>query len=515
MSLAPWRQASPNWRRLTPLLLLLTSGACASILGIEEIQVDPDAGGSAGSGGSSDGVPSGGSNPKGGSSSTTAGKSAGGGDQSGGGAPTAGTGADGPGGSDGSSGAGGSGGAAPATGKVHGHVMDIWGQDVAAVPVQVGDVSVITDTNGEFEVDDVPATYTVSLAISLSNIERYGYVFKGLTRRDPTLQVARAWDFQSGNYVVSALNVTPDVAAGDEVSVGWAGAGISISTTTSAAGRSGTTDWLGPSPTMQGSAQALWLKRDDNGLPSAYYAADSTSFVLGGGNTGTMTFDLTGAAPQSANLQGTVTQSTGVDRVNRLFLRYSSGEVLELVDQSVNAPNIFSFKAPTIPNASLTLAAMEGSSSYSQYAVVHKGGLAANAAVTLTVPTPAQIATPAVGAMVDANTQFSFTPGSHTAKAYVAVITATLDSPYFDKLYIIGKEAQFTIPQVLGENFMHPATEYYWQVTTHGSAQTVDELTGAAGFFDAFGVDETVPSGPRMGDGEYTASEAQLFTTKP
>jgi hypothetical protein len=75
---------------------------------------------------------------------------------------------------------------------VHGTVIDFWGTPVPNIPVQVGDTLTNTDEDGEFVVEDVAATYDLSLAFefSVNATPRYhGYAFLGLTRRDPTIQV--------------------------------------------------------------------------------------------------------------------------------------------------------------------------------------------------------------------------------------------------------------------------------------------------------------------------------------
>lgn len=50
---------------------------------------------------------------------------------------------------------------------------------------------------------------------------------------------------------------------------------------------------------------------------------------------------------------------------------------------------------------------------------------------------------------------------------------------------------------------------------THGDWASVDEMAAPGGFMDAFASDGATPIGPRLGNGEYTASVSRYFTTAP
>jgi hypothetical protein len=504
--------------RLSPLLWLLSLGACTSVLGIEDIHDGPrpDAGGDASTGGTSSttggkNTTAGSANPNGGSVNPEAGD----GNQPGGGtngtAGTSGTMTD--------AGAGG----APAEGPVHGKVIDPWGAPLASIPLQIGDAVATTDAQGEFTFDDVPARYEVSFTIHGGNPNvDYGWVYQGLTRRDPTLQVYNARQAYEAPIVVKTSNVgTPGPADTITAAFGMPSSEVEDQgvDSTYAPGETVNVSWLGAT-TSTGTAHALlWSTASaSNPIPAKYKAYASKSVGLTDGMDDEITFDLTPGTLTAGNISGTISGGVG-DRSNKLFARFESNANIELMHQD-SAPNTFSYLVPTLPKASITIAAIAGAE-YGPIGVAHADGLAqGDTSIKLTIPVPATPKTPkGVGAKLAADRVFSFTPGAGNDGPFVIFIERR-DRSYFS-MYIVTADTQVTLPSVLGDSFTllpgaGESAEFGWGIETHGDYKTVDEMAGPTGFIDSFGDSwGTSPTGPTRQDGSFTYSGTYVFTVGP
>jgi hypothetical protein len=493
-----------NWR-LAPLVSVLALGACASVLGIEDIHDTPDPSASGGSQSGGATAPSGGSStsPQAGSSATSAGTQGNGGN-----AATQGGNASNEGGSP-------EGGAPPvASPDVNGHLVDIWGHAVPNIPIQIGDTITTTAADGAFSAPNVPASYDVSLVVDYVSGFTYSFawVFQGLTRRDPTLQIRSGFASHTGGILISPKNLTVDVDQtytvalagpdGEQEFTGVEGNGVDTETS-----------WKGP-PTTQETAHGLYWQLDpDTELPTKYLGYDTALIALAETGKATITLDAVTKALPSGIIQGTVTPKNALDRENRVFARFTSGATIELLDQYLKTPDTFSYLVPTLPNSTITVAASVGTFGDGAYAVAHKDGLAAAGVAALQIPTPITLLLPANDLMnVDGKTKFSFQPGAHSGP-YVVHFENT--GPDFNQyLYIVTSKTEVTIPEVVSGAFkLHPSNPYAWGVETHANKASMDAATGAAGFFDSFNAGS--PRGPQNVDGEYTDSAGRGFTAAP
>ncbi len=516
------RTRRPALGPLFKLAACTTLAACSSLLGIEDVHEGPAPGfeAQAGSGGDLAEIRAGGanqSNTGGGRQASKGGSSSAG--TAGQGTPAAGQGGD-TGGADGVSGTGGlgtggTGGSGDKT--VRGHVIDYWGHPIGNVPVQIESTLVATDAQGVFTIGSVAAEYDVSLVVDFSGDhprERYGWVYQGLTRRDPTLQVYAGLARRSANVQIKPTNAVLDATRTLTVSLGSPD-GAAEFTEVAAGGVQTTTGWRGPATTQASAHGLLWKFDATSELPSSYIGYDSVSAALSDTSaTTTINLNLKATATiSSGNVGGTITPNSATDRANGVFLRFTSGATIKLASDT-KGPNKFSYLVPTIANASVTLAAVEGDAFFGQYAVVHKDGLAAgNSAISAAVPAVSKPLTPATGASnVDANTQFSFVAGAGSAGAFVVSMTAT---DFYDGLYVVTTKKQFKVPMIAGGAYSLVSThDYIWRVETHGNLATVDAMSGPTGFMDEFSADDESPIGPRTGDGSFTISQSNLFTAK-
>jgi hypothetical protein len=506
----------PTLRRFAPLLPVLALGACTSVLGIEDIQEDRElanggtstttdvAGGTKNTGGSKSGSSSGGNGNVGGDEPV-------GGDASNGGTPAAG----------GTNPVGGDGGMAgapdPVDPTVQGRVIDFWGKALSGVPVQIGEVQVITNAQGQFTFEDVPAEYDVSLVVRPKSPDKdFGWVYQGLTRRDPTLQVYQGRDERSAEVLTKVSNVM--LGASDTITVAFGtpdGSYQNTSVSALPAGEWSYPSWVGGTSTT-GNAHALWWTNNDaTDLPSSYKAYVTKPVGLFETVDGDETFDLTPSTIAIDTVSGTATPALEDDRQNTVFVRFGSSATIQLVDQSPGAPDTFSYVVPKLANSSITVAAREGYY-YGPTGLAHGDGLTpGDNSIALDIPAPAEPLSPVGGSAnsVTKDTNFTFKSSASNKGAFVVVME---NQDYYQTLYIVTSKKQFKIPVVAGSVFeLDPAQLFYWRVETHGDFATVDQMVGASGFMDAFSFDWETPMGPKQESGSFTMSGGYPFTTAP
>jgi hypothetical protein len=490
---------SPLARRSGYAVIALALGACSSVLGIEELHEGSAGTAGAAASGGSDNVAGG--NPSGGKGGSTAVPSEGGSTDA-----QAGDGPAPPGGDTG-------GGGAPeaVVSPVHGKVLDIWGNALGGVSVQIGETKATTNGLGEFTVEEVPAEYDVSLMVTPKG-EAYGWYYAGLTRRNPTLQVYRAFDMRSAYLDIRPKNAVLTSQQDIMVALGtgansWSTGGIGQ------VGADAMPSWRGGT-TVSGTAHALLLTKD-GGLPVSFEAYKSQTIALEVGAAQDALFepDLTPGTLPSGTIQGTITDNADGDRMNKVFLRFTSNASMRLV-REYTAPNTFSYVVPNIPSASATIAAYEGYE-YGPLGIAHADGLTAGTAgIKLDIPTPPELALPEPGATgITVGSKLSYEPSpDHTGGA---VIWLT-NSSSRQELFIVTTKREVAIPQVLGGAFALPRNQKFtWQVETHGQFDSVDDMTGEHGFIDSFGAYGSEPHGSRMSSGTYTISAESYFVTAP
>jgi hypothetical protein len=497
--------------RVSPLVSVLALGACASVLGIEDISSGPapgaagdngtgnsSSGGNAGIGGKTS-PPSGGNDSEAGEGPSVNG---GHGNEAGSiNVPIAGE---------------GGGGNTPGDPTVRGRVVDMWGKPLINISVQIGDDLQTTDANGEFTCEDVPNEYDVSMVIRPDGRD-FGWVFQGLTRRNPTLQVYEGRNSRWRYALMKATNIT--LGANDTISVGVGtpdGAESFADVTDAAAGENNDVDWFGPT-TTSGNAHALaWTYSAATELPTSYLAYDSGLIALSTAEDAALTFDLTPETLDDGNVAGTATPvDPDADRGNGVFVHFDSGANIRVVEHTPTTNN-FSYLVPSVPSGSITVSAWEGDS-YGPLGLAHRDGLAPGTTnVELDIPAPPHTLRlqPAGDAdAVDQETTFAFSASPDNAGAFVVWLE---NADFYQTLYIVTTKKEFTIPTVVGGAFvLDPAQQFRWRVETHGDFATVDEMTTSAGYIDEFGRGWTSPSGPNATDGSFTLSGAFVFTTAP
>jgi len=522
-------------RALALLVFSIAAAGCGSVLGIEELSSeggdasagDPDNGGSGGKGGRGG---SGGAGRSGnGGSAAEAGAS---GNAGGGGT----AGAAGEAGSAGSSGsaadagmdadvAGSGGSDAPDSGPdsgppdttVTGKVIDYYRNPVKDVAIKIGDATTTTNAAGVFTVEDVAEKYDVALTVSAKRYgatkpEIAGWLFVGLTRRDPTLQVYRAQPLVSGDVSITTNNTFP-LPANDELSLAFGTSFGEYNVSPSAMLYNPSVSWEGPDA-ITGTVHALrWTNASaPPAVPTMYLAHQEQAVGLNVNTATSITLDLSSAAPlPSSTVAGTVTAPSFADRINAVFLRYSDNAAIELVSDYTN-PATFSYTVPSgIANTSIVVAATVNSPSYAPFAVAYTDGITpGTTGITLEVPSPATLLTPSGGSSNITNDElFKWTADVDQVFVFHA---ESVDFYESYRVVTTAKEARIPSPPTTNLPLLANA-QYTWSVSTHIPKASVDEAAGPEGFLDAYCYGAI--GGPSRGAGSHTVSARFLFTTAP
>jgi hypothetical protein len=389
---------------------------------------------------------------------------------------------------------------------VVGRVVDFWGHELGGVSVQIGDLAAMTDAQGVFRFEQVAVEYDVSIVMQLGEAgPMHAYVYQGVRRRNPTLQVFRGLSDRTAKLETPLSQSAQLIVDGRVLGVAMAGSdGAFDRQYASPGGASLNVSWVGPLTTMVSAHGLVWKNQATTGAPEGYFAHASMSLDLVAGNATPQLFDFTFLAETMVTntVSGTVLGANSGQRSNTLSLRFASGATLRL-SRDMAPGDAFSYLVPVLPDATLAVAAVEGcTSSALPCAIAHQEVAAGGAAISLRIPTPLEGLQLDPPGLVDAHTKFSV---ASAARATVSVFTNTAGN---DRLFVITDRSTFSIPSFNAVYALSKGAVYSWVVTTHGDAQSVDQMTDTFGFIDGYGFSPAglEPAGPAHSAGQYTSS---------
>jgi hypothetical protein len=406
---------------------------------------------------------------------------------------------------------------------VSGRVIDFFRRPVPEAPVTLGEQSVLTNDAGEFTFTDVVPPYDVSLIASTTRdgfgFLNYAYVYQGLTRPDPTLQVYNGLTARSGDLDLTIDTAIFDV---DQRAVLYAFSssdGHSSSLSIDAPLTTGLTqNWDGPDATA-GNAHALLVLRSgssDGDPPLVYESYETAPLAFNDGATSVLTLDMPSESITPVTLTGTVDSGTFGEQTHLISVRFNDGTILPLLEDDSTAPG-FAYSVPSLPSTSLIVAASAGST---PYAVAHADGVpaAADQNIALTLPRPVSTSSPGGGSVAGPETIFRWSTLGQTTGVYVWHLES---DGFFEGISVITSSSEIQFPRVPGYSMVlsqQPVDPevlstfyFYWVVETHGDYASVDAATGPDGFFDSFAYDRTIGTGPSRGSrGYFSESEIQV-----
>ena len=406
----------------------------------------------------------------------------------------------------------------PETIVVSGRVIDFFRRPVRDVPVRIDGQTVESGEDGSFEIRGVQVPYDVSLMLTMTRQNtpaRYGYVYEGLTRPDPTLQVYSALVQRgSGSFDVTIENAAFEdeplrraIVAFSSPDGRFAEESITSESTSLLSG----IDWTGPVG-IDGNVHALCIQASDGfdgSPPIAYEAHEAVPLHVDDGEVARVSFDLAPSDVPSDVIAGSITGGEEGERSNYVAVRFDDGTALPLLDDTSSAEE-FTYLVPALPETSLVVAAADGSAAFPPYALAWSDGLAPDDAdVALAIPNVVNLSTPQSGASVDAETSFAWSTAGQSARTFLWHLEST--GPFFEGMLVVTQRTQIGLPQFPDFSLL-PGTPFVWSVETHGDAPDVDALAGPDGFLDPFSVGETFPVGPGRGGGYYTESARNAGT---
>ena len=395
---------------------------------------------------------------------------------------------------------------------VTGRVVDRFMQPLDMVTVAIGDTMTTTNGNGSFTVQGVEMPYDAIVVTDGAQQHKHGYEFVGLTRSDPTLQLAA----DSRQTRSGTLSTTVAWNGAASTGITW----VDFGATAARAGRTSlqlmasTTayasmlDWTGAS-NPQANAYVLEWTTAGATLPAAYTAYAGNQVTLG--NMASVTLGSGSTPPTTGTLTPSITpsQGYGVSEVTVYFRAGSDVVGAAIIDDK--PPSTPAYAVPSIPSTTLVLCAGETPApgqNMPPYSTSCLAGLSANAMTSVKlVPPPAFMGAPT--ANVTTSTPFVWNAWASAVHLVAFTTDASNDPDYF----VVTGTGSTRIPDLgmFGLGLPMGGVMYSANVLAISTSAGVDDATGPAGFL-SFPQAIEFATGPTT-DGQLGGSGAAIFTT--
>ncbi|KFA94681.1 hypothetical protein Q664_01205 [Archangium violaceum Cb vi76] len=398
---------------------------------------------------------------------------------------------------------------------VAGKVLAGEGQPIEGTSILIpgnGRQAVALDSTGSFSIEGVTAPYDV---IVVQRAHRSATVYKGLSRRDPTLPFITNAEETGGSKATLEGTITGGSTPYDDdvpTHVEFVSANGSGGTEASPEGTYSTeVNWSGSS-SITGSLFAIQLESSSPFLPPTGYLGYGRrdNVTLNAGTTSSA-IDVAMNSVTSARLAGTITAPADYAlAMISVGLMPEQNINLDLF-RAFETSSAFDYVVPNIPQSTLSMEVMAVKGDVSDpengaISILYKKGLTAgtsNAALVLQEPSrPGQ---PADGAtVVTRTTEFSwtaFTGGIHMVQ-FQEKEPAAGTSPYTVSVFTSG--TQTTLPDLSTVDMGLPAnTRFTWRVQGIAPVASMNALGDLALI------------NPMRGTTDFTVgtSEARTFTT--
>jgi hypothetical protein len=413
---------------------------------------------------------------------------------------------------------------APATVTVTGKIIDAFMQPLAGLPVKINGVSDVSEADGSFSIAGVSAPYDV---IIINNPTNTGFIFQGLSRVDPTLQLfdlssAPSFSAQvSGNLAGGAGFPNPAshqaiIAFGSEDGSGR----LRLAPASGPAYGPMSVNWSGTT-TTNGSLHALQWKVNASGLPTDYTGYAKKAFSLSdGGVFGSPATDLNLSNVSELNISGTVSLPSGYSSQGRvMYVDWGKNTTSLLAMEPSLTPN-FTYATPNLPDTTMTLlnlaCGVGGCAGLNNSSWVYKTGLSVSASnvglANFKIPSPSLPVDVAVG--IDADTEFSWEAMDNSV--HMVMFQGGGANPDY---VVVTTKNTTKLPDLSAEGLGLPSgANYSWMVLGFNPFATMDVATTPTGFvsefFNAYFGLFVDGRGPER-DGAFSISKERSFTTAP
>lgn len=362
---------------------------------------------------------------------------------------------------------------------VTGRVVDAAGHTVQDVIVYIGDAQQNV-SGGTFSSTDVVVPYEV---VVVRQSARVALFYRGLTRTDPTIQLPQLAQADDRSATVSGTlsggaGFPPPAGHRTDVVITTPAAGTG-GTVTSNGSYSVTRTWQG-SGGVTASVHALQWQVNASGLPTAYTGYGSRTGLMLSDGAAVAGQNIMLAPVTSATVTGAVTPPEGFSvSATALYLRPGTGPELFSLARDESGAASFSFLAPTVPGATMTLTATVRMGGGTSCFVARTGLPPTLTGVGLSFLTPPTMVQPGSGAVgITNNTVFRWT---QSGRAHVVIFEAP-DRPTY---VVVTPETSTTIRNLMQLGLPLPAgVEYRW--TVYGIQESPDEAAEPGGYAQSF-----------------------------
>jgi hypothetical protein len=412
-------------------------------------------------------------------------------------------------------------------------VIDYWRLRVPGVVVYLGSATTTTDATGQFTFSNVTPPYDIGLVVHEGEIQFGGtanaWLFKGLTRTDPTLQVrdglvpssstGNAWTFR--NFPTAGMNDAGTIPRFIGITFGspdtfW---NYTYSDPDGTELGPGYIDFEGGTSSAGAARALLWeAPTSEQVSPSRYVAFNQQPLTIDTFTTKTVLFDMAPSNVASAQVSGTITAYRPDPHLDG-YVRFDDGSAIHVVSIE-SAPGNFQMLMPSaLAGASITVAAFAGSMPYGPFTVAHLDGLTpGQGSAHLDVQASVTQVAPAAGATnVAANATFQWSASPH-----VAVLSVSCKGPLSTDGYttynVVTQDFKTQVPSLGGASPIPwvKNQDCDWWVQIHGGYLTVDDAAGPTGYLDPFSLFYYGELwGPKRDNGGFTMSETWILHTSP
>jgi hypothetical protein len=398
---------------------------------------------------------------------------------------------------------------------VAGKVLDGLFLPMSGIAVHCQGRTALTAADGSFTLSGITTPYTATVVVPQGGVRNHGYVFEGVTRIDPTLQLAAEHGPGQTSALSGNLTTNSATSAGIVFADFPAGTPALTSPTIPIAYEAdmfmGNLSWAG-GPSASATLYALQWNTVD-GLPVSFFDYGSSAQTLTGGAA--HPWNPPAATPSSASMTVTVTETTGYFTHDiavyvrpagaRVAAPLQHGLAIDTTTQTAVTPALAG--ATFVACGQQVLDAFDGGAN-AAFGYVCATNLSASDSPTLTPP-PATTFTSAP-ATATAGTVFAY-QGIPSGIYMVVFAPAASAAGSTDSLYVITAAPQAAIPDLSALGFALP----------HGASLTaeaygvapfanIDAALGPTGYAERL-TDYNLDTGPSV-DGSLAYSGQAAFT---